>query len=91
MDQPDTPEAPDEAEKPRDTSLEHLEQLTEIHLRRYGGRLDAARRGEANYRPKELEHLIALWREVAVKGYRYEELTELARNEVDDALWDEVS
>lgn len=73
---------------PLDKSVENIERLSQIHLNRYESRIQAALRGEPGYRASELHGLLQLWKEVRRKGYHFELLSEEAKAEVSDALWD---
>lgn len=75
---------------PLDKSVENLERLSALHLDRYEKRLQAALRGEPGYRAGELADLLKLWKEIQRKGYHYELISQEAKTEVTDALWDEV-
>jgi hypothetical protein len=72
-----------------DTSPEKLRALHGPHVRRYRGRLDAHNAGQSGYRPEELVHLIRLWNEVEAKGFKFDELSDAAKREVLDAIFDE--
>jgi len=72
-----------------DTSPERLSRLHAMHIRRYRGRLDAANNGATGYRPSELVHLIKLWNEVEAKKFIFADLSEKAKAEVVDAIFDE--
>lgn len=68
------------------TGPDNLKRLHQIHVERYGRRLEASRAGAPNYRPGELVELLAFWGEVEAKNFIFDALSEPTRNEVEDAI-----
>lgn len=82
------PETGDEEEDKR--SKRQLRGLHTMHKLRYESRLKRARSGATGFREDELIILINLWNEVQAKDFDYSRLTTDAKQEVDDAIADEV-
>jgi len=68
---------------------EKVKELYDIHIVRYGKRLEQANLGESGYKRDELVYLVSIWKEVKAKDYDFNKLTSDAKTEVIEALMDE--
>lgn len=73
---------------------ENIKRLTEQHLERFNGMLEAHKKGE-RYRgtylvvEAEANKYLGIWNSIKDKGYDFDKLNEEEKNEVLDAILDE--
>lgn len=74
--------------KPQTPPKDALMYMTQVHIRKYKMHLDVAAKGAKYVRVDETKKLLAIWESIESKGFIYENLTEVEKNEADDAYAD---
>jgi hypothetical protein len=75
--------------KTEDTSPENLLRLTDMHIARYADLITLGEAGHPMVRIGECRCLLAIWKSIKKKEYRFEMLTPVEQAEVRDAIADE--
>lgn len=68
-------------------SKENIKRLTDMHIRRYEGRIKS---GSPAVNVAECQVYLGLWKSIAAKDYEWLKLDSHEKGEVGDALADEV-
>ena len=72
-----------------DIHVPNIRRLTEIHIERFRSRLDAHAKGTRHdVRPDECQRYLELWKGIRDKFFTWEDLSDLEKNEITEAIED---